>query len=79
MTTRLDTIDFLNRPRDWPRRPVLPLVRRDGRYPQIAIAIDGPTGLILYEGVNMFDALDDLPVGEILAADQIAARGWEVD
>lgn len=66
---------------EWPRWPILPLVRRDGTKPEVAVLIDTHKGALLYEGVNMFSLWRELSNHEplTLTPEQIYDRGWRVD
>lgn len=60
----------------------MPLVRRDGTKPEVAILLDTHRGALLFEGVNMYSKVGEIiehRAGESLSLDEIYDRGWRVD
>lgn len=78
-TEKMTDVEYLAHPGSWSRWPILPVVRNE--RPSVGIVVESSKGLLLFEGVNMFAALDNLEQAGalLLTPEQIVERGWRVD
>lgn len=85
MERELSDAEFIRNPDNWPRWPILPVVKRDSSR-QIGIVAhfsdDGTIGGLkywFYPGMNMFEFDASGKREELTDIDKFVGEGWRVD